>query len=477
MATISRPNSWVSQDAAVTTQFTYALQLNPAPLTVSISGSDPVLGSLQFVVTNPTASAISLNSVTFTIQVGTDSSDLTTSIATVGTSVNDTTNWQIQPPGKVTSGSAVYTLAPMTGSSVSVAAGASIIVQIYNFPTVENPGNTTIGIKETAGAIGFTSFLVTTFPSGFYFNGLAANVQKGSQYIPVAQVANPATVTLTWNSSVVDLASFTIYYSNAVQGQQTATPSDTGLWTSGPLSADTVFTIVVTVSVAGGSPLTAALSTTVAIQNPDLIAHSLKTQDLVNVGGQLQVTGYLTASAGIKSTGLISGPGMAPRGAVIMYYGDIHDIAHFSPDGKGVVGTDFEDWQVCNGNNGSPDLRNRFVPGAGGSYIVGQQGGADAITLSNAQMPAHSHGGATGVSAPYLNYSGVAFNSQGVSNGIMINRGTDDPNGNRPNLITTVGWSQIQVQNHVHAIGNDGGGQSHENRPQFFALAYLFKLA
>jgi hypothetical protein len=64
-----------------------------------------------------------------------------------------------------------------------------------------------------------------------------------------------------------------------------------------------------------------------------------------------------------------------------------------------------------------------------------------------------------------------------VSNGIMINRGTDDPNGNRPNLITTVGWSQVQVQNHSHSIGYDGGGQSHENRPQFFALAYLFKLA
>ena len=35
MAYITRPNSWVSQDAAATTQLTYALQLNPAPLTVS----------------------------------------------------------------------------------------------------------------------------------------------------------------------------------------------------------------------------------------------------------------------------------------------------------------------------------------------------------------------------------------------------------------------------------------------------------
>jgi microcystin-dependent protein len=160
-----------------------------------------------------------------------------------------------------------------------------------------------------------------------------------------------------------------------------------------------------------------------------------------------------------------------------MYYGDIHDSAHFGSDGKGVPGTDFEDWQLCNGNNSSPDLRDKFVPGAGGSYTVGQKGGADSITLSNAQMPAHSHGGATGITAPYLNYSSVAFNSKGVSNGLMVNRGTDDPNGYRPNLTTTVGWREVQVQPQGHTIANDGGGQSHENRPQFFALAYLFKLA
>ena len=57
----SRPNSFVSQDTAAAPQLTYALQLNPAPLTVSIAGRDPVSGSLQFVVTNPTNSAIAVS--------------------------------------------------------------------------------------------------------------------------------------------------------------------------------------------------------------------------------------------------------------------------------------------------------------------------------------------------------------------------------------------------------------------------------
>jgi hypothetical protein len=302
MNPVSRPNSWVSQDAAATTQFTYGLQLNPAPLTVSIAGSDPVLGSLEFVITNPTASAIALNSVAFTIQVGTDSSDLTTSTATVSTSVNDTTNWQIQSPGTVTSGPAVYTLSPQSGSFVSVAAGASIVVQIYNFSTVENPGNTTITVKETAGAISFTSFQVTTFPSGFYFNGLTATVQKGSQYIPVAQVANPANVILIWNSSVVDLDSIAIYYSNAAQGQQQVTPSNTGISPAFAVTSDTVFTVVVTVDVDGGASLTAALSTSVSVQNPALIAASIAAAT-ATVNGPLTVTGATQANA-ITATGV-----------------------------------------------------------------------------------------------------------------------------------------------------------------------------
>jgi hypothetical protein len=320
VAFITRPNSWVSQDAAATTQLTYGLQLNPAPLTVSIAGEDPVLGTLEFVLTNPTASVITLNSVTFTIQVGTDGSNLTPSTATITTSVSDTTNWQIQSPGTITSGPAVYTLQPKTGSSVPIAPGGSVVVEIIDFPTVQNVGNTTINVKETTSAgISFTSFLVTTFPSGFYFNGLCATVVNGSQLVPVAQVTNGNPITLVWNSSVIQLSSFTIYYSNAAQGQQQATPSDTGIWPSPSLTTDTVFTVVVTVTVPGGSPLTAALSTSVAVQNPALIASSISVSGLSTLtggvtAGAVNASSFTTSgavSAGSISTGALTATGNA----------------------------------------------------------------------------------------------------------------------------------------------------------------------
>jgi len=49
------------------------------------------------------------------------------------------------------------------------------------------------------------------------------------------------------------------------------------------------------------------------------------------------------------------------KGAIVLWSGAIVDI----PDG----------WLICDGNNGTPDLRNRFVVGAGSDYAVDETGG------------------------------------------------------------------------------------------------------
>jgi hypothetical protein len=58
-------------------------------------------------------------------------------------------------------------------------------------------------------------------------------------------------------------------------------------------------------------------------------------------------------------------------------------------------------WQLCDGTNGTPDLRDKFVVGAGGAYAVGAVGGAASNTptitvaghtLTVPELPAHSHG-------------------------------------------------------------------------------------
>lgn len=59
---------------------------------------------------------------------------------------------------------------------------------------------------------------------------------------------------------------------------------------------------------------------------------------------------------------------------------------------------------LCNGLNGTPDLRGRFTVGAGGTYAKGATGGADSVTptvasftspdhtLTEAELPGHYHG-------------------------------------------------------------------------------------
>jgi hypothetical protein len=59
-------------------------------------------------------------------------------------------------------------------------------------------------------------------------------------------------------------------------------------------------------------------------------------------------------------------------------------------------------WALCNGSNGTPDLRDRFVVGAGTSYSVGDTGGNDNVSLSEANLPSHDHSG----SGLYTNYDG-----------------------------------------------------------------------
>lgn len=68
---------------------------------------------------------------------------------------------------------------------------------------------------------------------------------------------------------------------------------------------------------------------------------------------------------------------IVPAGVIAMWSGSAASI----PAG----------WALCNGLNGTPNLRDRFVVGAGTSYAVGDTGGQNAIT----SVPAHTHGAGT----------------------------------------------------------------------------------
>ena len=297
MTLIPKPNSFVAVGAEPM-KLSVGLLISPAPFTVSIPGEDPVLGSLEFVITNATSDKLVVDSVTFTLEVGPGAS-ITPSTAGIATSVSDPNNWFIMGPSSpVTSGPANYQLLNTSGTSLPP--GGSVVVQIYQIQTNPTPGNSTVTVKEVVGSSpSSTTFLVSTFPKGFYFNGLAATVKSGSSLVPCAQVKSGEAVTLVWNSSVVDMGAFAVYYSDAANGQQKAIPTIVGEWVSPPLTSDTFFTVVVQVSMEGGQPLTSSLSTAVSVQNPTLIAANL-TAAKATISGP----GVTLTTAGIDAASL-----------------------------------------------------------------------------------------------------------------------------------------------------------------------------
>jgi len=127
-------------------------------------------------------------------------------------------------------------------------------------------------------------------------------------------------------------------------------------------------------------------------------------------------------------------------------------------------------WTLCDGTDGAPDLRDRFIAGAGGQYNTNDTGGEDTVTLTEGEMPSHNHGGSTGAGGEHSHT--VTVKAQNMS-------GDDSPDGTvvggRPEANIT-GTFDYAAADHSHNIQLAGSDQAHENRPQFYALAFIYKL-
>jgi microcystin-dependent protein len=184
-----------------------------------------------------------------------------------------------------------------------------------------------------------------------------------------------------------------------------------------------------------------------------------------------------------------------PAGGIIMWSGAVVAI----PSG----------WVICDGANGTPDLRNRFLVGAGDTYAVGATGGAATVTLDATQIPAHSHtadGDLTAASAGAHTHTGTTSNKSltgsatyiaetwanfGVGSGIISKEGgygndgtpdhTDSSSTGKLNIDASHDHTFTTASNgaHTHDItgstSNTGGGLAHENLPPYYALAYIMK--
>ncbi len=116
-------------------------------------------------------------------------------------------------------------------------------------------------------------------------------------------------------------------------------------------------------------------------------------------------------------------------------------------------------WYLCDGTNGTPDLRDRFIVGAGNSYAVNATGGtADAIVVS------HTH--TASVTDPGHLHTYTRGGTDTVSGGPI----TIQTNSALPSQNTSTATTGISVTN-----ASAGVSGTNANLPPYYALAYIMK--
>lgn len=151
---------------------------------------------------------------------------------------------------------------------------------------------------------------------------------------------------------------------------------------------------------------------------------------------------------GIPTANAVASPTVIPVGLISLWSGSIGSI----PSG----------WVLCDGNNSTPDLRDRFIVGAGNNYAVAGQGGtADSIVVS------HTHAATSSVTDPGHSHTYVR-----VPNGGQTTIGTGDIVSGLQTVNTSISTTGITVSTSNASTGVSG---TNANLPPYYALAYIMR--
>ena len=164
----------------------------------------------------------------------------------------------------------------------------------------------------------------------------------------------------------------------------------------------------------------------------------------------------LTNGAGYITAAQV--PSGVPTGTIVMYNGNS------APSG----------WALCDGGGGRPDLRNKFIVGAGSNYTRGATGGyTDAVVVS------HSHNVSGNTNNPgnhAHNHSRLNHNNDDTTGVPTGNSGSNQAAGeNFSNNYTTggAGAHGHTISGTANATGNTASGR---NIPPYYALTYIIKV-
>jgi hypothetical protein len=162
----------------------------------------------------------------------------------------------------------------------------------------------------------------------------------------------------------------------------------------------------------------------------------------------INVSGTITGSSFV-------GNGITPIGGIIMWSGTIANI----PTG----------WALCDGTNGTPNLQDKFVVGAGSAYAVAATGGS-----ANATLVSHSHTATSTVTDPGHSHQMTIEYDQSTGSGFP----KPFPGGVR---YPTTGANWVNSNTTGVTVGTtistEGSSATNANLPPYYALAFIMRTA
>ena len=251
------------------------------------------------------------------------------------------------------------------------------------------------------------------------------------------------------------------------------------------------------------------LSFTTSRESGPIIDNCYNTLTTYEYSNEFHSNVDISINSTIDNPYCFSGPGTMPMSGIIMWSGSE------LPDG----------WAYCDGENGTPDLRGRFIMGSTysdtaieigqetGSYNMDQSGGLQRVTLEDEEMPSHSHliesttdfshnhiidntdeTATTSTHSSQHSHS-IEDSSIEVSSDITYdfltfggsfsiapvkytdNNDTTDQGGEHSHEVEILHQHNIQqssASSHTHTMDMSGGQGSHENLPPYYVLAFYY---
>jgi hypothetical protein len=201
------------------------------------------------------------------------------------------------------------------------------------------------------------------------------------------------------------------------------------------------------------------LTTTGNVVSSNLTTGNINAETVTTTGNVVSsnlTTGNINAETVTTNVLIMTGEGnpFVPSGVIVMWSGTIATV----PTG----------WYLCDGQNGTPNLLDRFIVGAGNLYSMNDTGGSsDAVVVS------HTHTGSTATGGAHNHSWSGSRQQAGVDDGNNQYQFSKGDNGGSD----TVTRPTTTHAGHVHAMSLDNTGVSgtNANLPPYFALAYIMK--